>query len=484
MKILKDKVTYFLLLAIILNGFIGRAQFNTNSICRVENGRMYFRIDLRWTNTQKKEVSRLFDLDSVLLEGVYAGKKEITEKNAQWEIVKLNDHLVELSKVIKTLQVRPSIAHDVFMVDDQWIKAPGEVERESVDFGVNRFTDVSVFQYREGVARFFLPGHKDAKRVFLSGSFNSWSTERTPMQPCDSGWVVTVKLRPGKYSYKYIIDGRWAPDSFNKLKENDTYNGDNSILYCYNMIFRLRGYSSAKQVILTGSFNNWNEKELRMIPYKGSWLLPVFLKEGTHAYKFIVDNVWITDPLNKLKRPDGSGNFNSVVAIGDSILFKLKGFQNAKNVVLAGSFNGWNTGELFMDKTHDGWKLYYVLGPGNYEYKFIVDGKWMIDPVNNITTGSGDTQNSFLSLKPNYVFILDKFADAKVVTVAGSFNDWNPDNFIMVKKKGIWTFPIYLKPGKYTYKFRVDGKWILDPANELWENNEYGTGNSVLWIEP
>jgi hypothetical protein len=28
----------------------------------------------------------------------------------------------------------------------------------------------------------------------------------------------------------------------------------------------------------------------------------------------------------------------------------------------------------------------------------------------------------------------------------------------------------------------VDKEWKLDPGNELWEENEYGTGNSVLWI--
>jgi hypothetical protein len=54
----------------------------------------------------------------------------------------------------------------------------------------------------------------------------------------------------------------------------------------------------------------------------------------------------------------------------------------------------------------------------------------------------------------------------------------------MTKKQGKWVFPMYLRPGKYTYKFRVDDKWILDPGNDLWEGNEYGTGNSVLWIEP
>jgi hypothetical protein len=121
---------------------------------------MYFSIDLRWNDKQKKELTRLFDLDSALLAGVFSGKTEITQKDAKWIVIKLNSHIVELSKVIKDMAVKPSVANDVFMVDDRWLKTAGEAERESVDFGVNRFTLYSVFQYRNGIARFFLPGHK------------------------------------------------------------------------------------------------------------------------------------------------------------------------------------------------------------------------------------------------------------------------------------------------------------------------------------
>jgi hypothetical protein len=53
----------------------------------------------------------------------------------------------------------------------------------------------------------------------------------------------------------------------------------------------------------------------------------------------------------------------------------------------------------------------------------------------------------------------------------------------MKKEDGQWTLDVYLGYGKHTYKFIVDGKWILDPDNKLWEQNEYSTGNSVLWIE-
>jgi len=89
------------LLVFLLPVLTGKAQFDPNTICRVENGRTYFRIDLNWNNKQRKEITRLFDIDSVVLDAVYSGKKEITVKSDQWEIVKLNDHLVELSKVIR-----------------------------------------------------------------------------------------------------------------------------------------------------------------------------------------------------------------------------------------------------------------------------------------------------------------------------------------------------------------------------------------------
>jgi len=214
-----------------------------------------------------------------------------------------------------------------------------------------------------------------------------------------------------------------------------------------------------------------------------NWELNFYLNPGTHAYKFIVDNKWIADPNCKSNHDDGEGNINSYLGIGDTLVFKLNGYTNAHSVVLTGNFCAWHTNEFPMHKTKDGWELPYVLASGNYEYKFIVDGKWITDPDNPITSGSGNSTNSCISFKPNHTFVLDKFADAKKVIVTGSFNGWREDTYAMARKDGRWTFSINLKPGKYTYKFIVDGKWMIDPSNELWEGNDSGTGNSVLWIE-
>ena len=53
----------------------------------------------------------------------------------------------------------------------------------------------------------------------------------------------------------------------------------------------------------------------------------------------------------------------------------------------------------------------------------------------------------------------------------------------MYKAKDGWEIRVNLSLGKHLYKFIVDGNWILDPDNTLWEQNFNRTDNSVLWVE-
>jgi hypothetical protein len=135
-----------------------------------------------------------------------------------------------------------------------------------------------------------------------------------------------------------------------------------------------------------------------------------------------------------------------------------------------------------MKKNSTGWELPYVLGPGNYEYQFIVDGQRMPDPANPPLTRNGDKDKSVLILGPNYTFHLKGYENATNVFLAGEFNDWSTNSLAMKKDDNGWSFTVHLSEGKHLYKFIVDDKWIIDPFNKLWEQNEYNTRNSVLWI--
>ncbi len=480
---MKKYSSHILLLLGIFSFTTTFAQFNPEKICRVENGRIIFTLNLTWTAKEKKELTNLFDLDSTLIVQVYNGKSMIVANDETWNIKKIKSTIVELSKSVNSKSDKTLQINDLFLVIDKWMNFRGKVDESPVVYGVNDLKFPYVFNYDQNKAKFYLPAFKEAGNVYLSGSFNGWSTTRTPMSRVNDGWMIEVHLKPGKYTYKYIIDGKWKSDPNNKLREDDGADGYNSIVFCCNHLFELEGYQGSRKVVVTGNFFKWNPQGLMMNRTNNGWSLPIYLRDGTYAYKFIVDYQWMTDPANPVFRKDGEGNLNSFLGIGEPYLFKLEGFTIANKVVLTGSFNNWNENELVMDKTKSGWQLPYVVAPGNYEYKFIVDGKWILDPLNPFTAGSGDKENSFIALKANHMFELKKYQYIRTAIVTGSFNGWDIHGYRMIKQDGKWVLPLYLKPGKYTYKFVLDGTWILDPDNTLYEQNEYNTNNSVIWME-
>ena len=74
--------------------------------------------------------------------------------------------------------------------------------------------------------------------------------------------------------------------------------------------------------------------------------------------------------------------------------------------------------------------------------------------------------------------------DAQKVHLAGNFNNWNASANVMKKdKKGIWKAVLSLRPGRYEYRFLVDGNWENDPACCDCVPNEFGSQNCVRIVE-
>ena len=73
--------------------------------------------------------------------------------------------------------------------------------------------------------------------------------------------------------------------------------------------------------------------------------------------------------------------------------------------------------------------------------------------------------------------------DAQEVGVAGSFNDWHPSVTPMIRlDNGKWAKQLALLPGRYEYRFIVDGEWVDDPAATELIPNSFGTANAVLVV--
>lgn len=73
---------------------------------------------------------------------------------------------------------------------------------------------------------------------------------------------------------------------------------------------------------------------------------------------------------------------------------------------------------------------------------------------------------------------------AHEVCIAGSFNDWHPTVTPMIRlEDGKWAKELALPPGRYEYRFVVDGQWVDDPAATDLIPNSYGTANAVFVVE-
>lgn len=91
----------------------------------------------------------------------------------------------------------------------------------------------------------------------------------------------------------------------------------------------------------------------------------------------------------------------------------------------------------------------------------------------------------FKEKKDTYVFTFDPEGEPKNVNLFGQFNSWNRESLPMKDDDGdgVYEITIPLDPGRYEYKFYVDGLELIDPSNPVKVPNGLGDFNSVLVID-
>ena len=63
---------------------------------------------------------------------------------------------------------------------------------------------------KEVVFEFYAPAAEDVR---LAGTFNSWDPSKHRLRKESNGrWHLTLKLKSGRYEYRYLVDGNWEND--------------------------------------------------------------------------------------------------------------------------------------------------------------------------------------------------------------------------------------------------------------------------------
>jgi 1,4-alpha-glucan branching enzyme len=290
------------------------------------------------------------------------------------------------------------------------------------------------------------------RAVSVAGEFNAWDPAADPLvQQADGTFRLVKKLTPGRYAYKFVVDGQWQPDPSAKETIDDGFGAKNSVVIvgegtpsatppswttagraaaagaaagavttADGTVFTWTGGGAA--VSLAGEFNGWDQAADPMVKQAdGSFRIVKKLAPGRYAYKFVVDGQWKPDPSAKETVDDGFGGTNSVAVVGDGagaagaaagagaaaaapagtgkgkapevtpegVRFTWAGA--ARTVHLAGDFNAWSTSADPLARAADGtWTIVKVLPSGTHAYKFVVDGTtWKTDDANPNTVDDG-----------------------------------------------------------------------------------------------
>lgn len=353
-------------------------------------------------------------------------------------------------------------------------------------YGEDKYGELATFQYN----------NPRAYAVWLVGSFNKWGriNDRLlsgkyywPMARSNQAapWRVAGKLPRGLHQYGYIVNGRTL------IRDPDL---------------------SALNRIATNRSD---------IP-DAEWKEYIWGREST---KLVGEGIRLTTTSG------GDGLYGEDRKNGIPVVFSFRD-PAAYTVWVIGSFNEW--GGLAVRKQllpeyyypmkklpgkRGDWKIEVKLAPGTYKYQFVVDGNAkapLFDPFcPEYDKSEAPLYKSIIRVKKGMrqqkireklyygedmqhgvrITFSHNNPGLNSVWIAGSFNQWAGtavNNDFNVKylypmtgpdKKGLWRFQIWLKPGKYTYKFIENGKtWVQDINAENAVPDGYGKWNSVITV--
>jgi hypothetical protein len=157
-----------------------------------------------------------------------------------------------------------------------------------------------------------------AGQVNLAGSFNGWDAQRHPLTDEGGGvWSIVMALKPGKYEYKFVVDGAWFADAENPDSTPDSYGGTNSAIQVGD---------DGKLVAMAPTAARASV---------GTALNPKLTYSGRYLGRYLAWKDRDGDPRFRLERPEQNVDLNFDTKVSDVVdVYTRLRLDNTSNVVL------------------------------------------------------------------------------------------------------------------------------------------------------
>lgn len=72
----------------------------------------------------------------------------------------------------------------------------------------------------------------EAHQVAVAGTFNKWKVDANVLTKQENGvWTISIPLKPGEYSYMFIVDGKaWVTDPNAETYSDDGFGNKNAVV--------------------------------------------------------------------------------------------------------------------------------------------------------------------------------------------------------------------------------------------------------------
>ena len=93
------------------------------------------------------------------------------------------------------------------------------------------FVSVKLYYIQTTVPVTFNISYENAQTIALAGDFNDWKSDKILLVKKGDVWEATVRLKPNRYEYMFVIDGeKFVSDPEAQLYADDGFGQKNSVI--------------------------------------------------------------------------------------------------------------------------------------------------------------------------------------------------------------------------------------------------------------
>lgn len=233
---------------------------------------------------------------------------------------------------------------------------------------------------------------------------------------------------------------------------------------------------------------DWSKYYYMTEDESGVWSVTADLSlDKSYEYGIVVNENWVGDPTN----PRNGGNseiirnphFNSDGSV--TIFYYPQGDENVKLLYKTADDAAYKSIAMTQDAQHSALLSATVTEQGDYTYALEVSGSQTADvnckeaafSINKLPEDDASVKSPVVN--GNKVAFHYFAPTAGSVNLAGTMNGWSSSATALTydETTGFWSIEQELVPGRYEYKFVVDGNWYTDPRNEV-----QSSGNSLCIV--